>query len=59
MEHPRIIPDKHEQWLKGQKRRLWKARLFTIYVLTIHSLFILGAFVTLVVQIWKLIQQWK
>jgi hypothetical protein len=52
---PRIITDKHEQYLKGQKRRLWKARAFNAFVFAMTSL----GTATLLVQIGKLLRQWK
>jgi len=55
MSNPRIITDKHEQYLKGQKRRLWKARAFNVFVFAMTSL----GTVTLLVQIGKLLRQWK
>jgi hypothetical protein len=55
MSNPRIITDKHEQYLKGQKRRLWKARAFNAFICAMISL----GTATLLVQIGKLLREWK
>jgi hypothetical protein len=55
MSGPRIITDKHEQYLKGQKRRLWKARALNAFVFAMTSL----GTATLLVQIGRLLREWK